>query len=195
MSSKGNLRNRKQNKRNKQNSPSKKKNNKSDNKKNAKPVRPSNGWPTSFITLSALVMIAYNELQFNIPSINSKISSNKPYQTIESFYPYYLEEHKDPNSQKMHILGSTLLVLIALIKPEVAITGFIAVLSGYITFPAFRGLDDGVMEALVVLFMVAFISHLNGIKKYAVLCLLISYGCAWFGHFYFEKNTPATFVY
>jgi hypothetical protein len=27
------------------------------------------------------------------------------------------------------------------------------------------------------------------------LCLLIGYGCAWFGHFVFERNKPAAFKY
>jgi hypothetical protein len=30
---------------------------------------------------------------------------------------------------------------------------------------------------------------------FAVAALVVGYGCAWVGHFFFEKNKPATFTY
>ena len=46
--------------------------------------------------------------------------------------------------------------------------------------------------AMFILLMVIVI-----FKKWPLLFLLpvIAYGCAWFGHFFFEKNRPATFQY
>eukprot|EP01083_Nonionella_stella_P252279 869425_1 len=134
------LRNRKQNKR-KSNS-NKKKGSSSQKQSNKKPKsahtlnsKQWSAWPSSFMLLIILSLIVYNGLQYNIPSITGSISNRKPYKTVEDFYPYYLNEHSHPNDQRAHIFGSTLIVLIALVKPEIAITTMIGILSGYIIFP------------------------------------------------------------
>ncbi len=36
---------------------------------------------------------------------------------------------------------------------------------------------------------------LSGNAWWLLLAPLIGYGCAWVGHFYFEKNRPATFTH
>ena len=74
------------------------------------------------------------------------------FQSFAEFYPYYLQEHGNPTCRRLHVVGTTLLlVLLATI-----ITG---VLSAWWLF------------ALPV----------------------VGYGFAWVGHFFFEKNRPATF--
>ena len=66
----------------------------------------SSSWSTSFILLAILTVIAYNELQFNLPSITGTVSKQKPYDDIQSFYPYYLKEHSTPECQRMHVFGT-----------------------------------------------------------------------------------------
>ncbi len=74
------------------------------------------------------------------------------FQSFAEFYPYYLQEHGNPTCRRLHVVGTTLLlVLLASI-----ITG---ALSAWWLF------------ALPV----------------------VGYGFAWVGHFFFEKNRPATF--
>ena len=79
--------------------------------------------------------------------------SDKKYQTFKDFYPFYLSQHKNKTCRALHVVGTSIIVLIlayALIK-----------------------------------------------QHYLLLWLLpiVGYGFAWVGHFFFEKNRPATFTY
>ncbi|HNL78820.1 MAG TPA: DUF962 domain-containing protein [Agitococcus sp.] len=38
-------------------------------------------------------------------------------------------------------------------------------------------------------------SVITGKKRYIAAGIVAGYGCAWVGHFFFEKNKPATFTY
>jgi len=74
-------------------------------------------------------------------------------QTLKEFYPYYLTEHQNPTSRKLHFAGTALL--------------------------------------FVILFFAIYL------EKYSLLFAIpiVGYGFAWVGHFFFEKNKPATFKY
>ena len=80
-------------------------------------------------------------------------NKDKVYTSFKSFYPYYLSEHNNLTCRRLHVVGSTL-VLLCLI--------------------------------------VALVS-----QRWLLLLLLpvLGYGFAWVGHFFFEKNRPATFTY
>lgn len=73
--------------------------------------------------------------------------------TLKEFYPYYLSEHQNKTSRKLHFIGTGLLFLIL----------FLAII----------------------------------LSKYWILILIpiVGYGFAWIGHFFYEKNKPATFQY
>ena len=75
------------------------------------------------------------------------------FKTFEEFYPYYLGEHSNRTNRRLHIIGTTLALLIIIRS---------------------------------VLFF-----HFFGI----IYALLVGYSLAWIGHFFFEKNKPATFKY
>ena len=77
----------------------------------------------------------------------------KRYKSLAAFYPYYLSEHRNPTSRKLHFIGTSL---------------FLSILV-YIVFTG----------------------------KWASFWIspLVGYGFAWVGHFFFEKNKPATFQY
>lgn len=70
-----------------------------------------------------------------------------------SFYSFYLKEHQNVLSRRLHFVGSSfgLLGLVTAVK-----TGTVS--------PVLKGIAAG-------------------------------YACAWVGHFFFEKNKPATFKY
>ncbi|MEM8792910.1 MAG: DUF962 domain-containing protein [Pseudomonadota bacterium] len=79
--------------------------------------------------------------------------SEQQFTSFSEFYPYYLSEHSNPTSRKLHYLGTSIAI---------------------------------------------------GLMIYALLSaswlLLIAvpvagYLFAWIGHFFFEKNRPATFTY
>jgi hypothetical protein len=75
------------------------------------------------------------------------------FKTFQEFYPFYLGEHADRTSRRLHVVGTSLGVLQL---PLALITGYGGlILSGLVT----------------------------------------GYAFAWVGHYFFEKNTPATFKY
>jgi hypothetical protein len=74
-------------------------------------------------------------------------------QTLREFYPYYLSEHQNATSRKLHFIGTGLLFVI-----------------------------------LIVAIFLGNFSLLFAIP-------IVGYGFAWVGHFFFEKNKPATFKY
>lgn len=76
------------------------------------------------------------------------------YRTFEQFYPFYLSEHMHPVNRALHVLGTTLVLLVLGRNLWTA-----APAASYLLIP------------------------------------LIGYGFAWVGHFFFERNKPATFKY
>lgn len=75
------------------------------------------------------------------------------FESFKEFYPFYLQEHANKVCRRLHVVGSTLVLLVL----------FTAVLTSQWIW----------LWALPV----------------------IGYGFAWIGHFFFEKNKPATFKY
>ena len=75
------------------------------------------------------------------------------YQGIADFYPFYLSQHRHLTNRRLHLVGTSLLLVTCVI----AIVNFHPVL--------------------------------------LLLMPVFGYGFAWFGHFVFEKNKPATFRY
>ena len=75
----------------------------------------------------------------------------RKYASFAEFYPYYLSEHSQASTRRIHFLGSGL--------------------------------------GLVCLFLMV----LTGDLLWLLIGLVLGYGLAWFAHFVFEKNRPATF--
>jgi hypothetical protein len=73
------------------------------------------------------------------------------FRSFEEFYPFYLGEHADRTSRRLHVIGTS---------------------AGLRQLPA----------ALVM-----------GNPLLLLTGLVTGYGFAWVGHYFFEKNTPATF--
>lgn len=80
-------------------------------------------------------------------------SQNREFNSFAEFYPFYLSEHSNDTSRRLHYVGSTLVLLILL-------------------------------WALV-----------SGNFWWLLALPVAGYGFAWVGHFFFEKNRPATFKY
>lgn len=81
------------------------------------------------------------------------MGKEKRIKTYSEFYSFYLSEHQNRTSRRLHFTGTAL--IFALI--------FYSVIS---------------KEAEALLFIP-----------------FVGYGFAWFGHYFFEKNKPATFKY
>ena len=77
----------------------------------------------------------------------------KKYASMAEFYPFYLSEHSNRTSRRLHFVGTTL------------------------------GLCW--LSAAVLLLD----------PRFLLAGLVCGYAFAWVGHFFFEKNRPATFSY
>ena len=78
---------------------------------------------------------------------------SKSFTGFRDFYPFYLGEHTNRTCRRLHVVGSSLV--------------------------------------LVVLFAVLVTQHWIWLLSLPFL----GYGFAWIGHFFFEKNRPATFTH
>jgi hypothetical protein len=76
------------------------------------------------------------------------------FRNFRDFYPFYLGEHQNPVCRRLHVIGSSLIVLLVLLVIA-------------------RRLPPASLFAIPV----------------------FGYGFAWAGHYFFEKNRPATFTW
>ncbi|CAF0751792.1 unnamed protein product [Rotaria sordida] len=136
----------------------------------------------------------------NSPPVNEylpkTISSAKPYETFEEFYPHYLREHSQKTTRQWHYVGTTLVIISVLINPILLIPISAGGLAAYSVVPFFRHISTGLYE--MGLFMIIYLigsKLLTRSFKKAFLPLLLGYGFAWIGHFFYEHNKPATFIY
>ena len=74
------------------------------------------------------------------------------YRSFGAFYPFYLSEHVNPTSRRLHVVGTGL--VLAALAAAVAVDW-----------------------------------------RFLILAPVVGYAFAWIGHFFFEKNRPATFRY
>jgi hypothetical protein len=72
--------------------------------------------------------------------------------TYEEFWPFYLEQHRNPICRKLHFVGTFLV--------------FVCLAAAIVVSP-----------------------------PYLILAPVAGYAFAWTGHFFFEKNRPATFTH
>ncbi len=81
------------------------------------------------------------------------MSEDARLQSFEEFWPYYVDQHKNPTNRALHYVGTTIVI-------------------GTVVTAAVTMNPTWLLAAPVA-----------------------GYGCAWIGHFFIEKNRPATFTY
>ena len=84
--------------------------------------------------------------------MSTRPADGERFASFEAFYPYYIHQHSNQVCRRIHIVGTALVIVAALLGLFVNAWGFAAM-------------------------------------------PLVGYGFAWVGHFFFEKNRPATFKY
>jgi hypothetical protein len=117
------------------------------------------------------------------------------YPTFEDFFPFYLAEHANGISRLLHVLGTTVVILLALLRdPRAALSLVAAVSAGLLVRELTIGLAHGFVEfgAMLATFLLLNKLFLGG---WFLELLVVPYTLAWVGHFFFEHNTPATFLY
>lgn len=144
----------------------------------------------------ALCLVATAAIFVAIPPHDSlrKPSAQKPYATFDEFYGRYLLEHSDTTCRQLHFLGTSLLIMAASLQFfSVLPAASLAVAVGLQLCPLLRFLETGFLEFGVVL--LTFLASGWALGGKPLRLVLIGYGFAWAGHFFFEKNKPATFIY
>ncbi|DBA04636.1 TPA: hypothetical protein N0F65_012219 [Lagenidium giganteum] len=132
----------------------------------------------------------------NLPKAPYPPSQLKPYDSLAAFRPHYQREHQNSTSVNLHVIGTSLVVLLALMHPELILGGIAAVRCGQIAFMLSRHQNHGLAEFLAMLTAyLGTVRLVRGSLRTAVLTLIVGYAFAWVGHFFHEMNRPATFIY
>ena len=114
--------------------------------------------------------------------------------SFTAFYPKYLREHSKLSTKRMHYLGTAITLLMMLHTPALAGAMACAMAVGLALFPWLQWTHHGALEALAV--VAVFAAATDGLPMVMRLGPAVAgYGCAWIGHFFMEKNRPATFIY
>lgn len=109
-----------------------------------------------------------------------------------------MSEHRDPTCRLLHIIGTSLLFLNILINGRSYIPNFIIGIScGLILCEFLSPLSNGLIEFISLFSSAAIIGTIRKHKQGAFPWYLLAMGYlpAWIGHFFFERNRPATFIY
>eukprot|EP00053_Salpingoeca_punica_P023712 m.11234 g.11234 ORF g.11234 m.11234 type:complete len:185 (-) comp5552_c0_seq1:1035-1589(-) len=152
-------------------------------------------WVALAVLAVAVVLVAVPE--HGVPSLAGPAHANKPYDSFSAFYPFYKSEHSHRFSRILHVTGTSLVVLFLLLRsPRVFLAMLIAGSLGYAACGALRFMETGILEGLLLLFSYIFFARLiTGTSKHAFIAVVIGYAFAWVGHFVYEENRPATFIY
>jgi hypothetical protein len=125
------------------------------------------------------------------------------YADFDSFFPFYLEQHSQPGTKLSHAVGTGILTLLLLANPPALVAIASTLATGLVVAPYFvTQTTSGAQEALTassafVVVLVSLAPKKNSTRTIVLglLCPLVGYGFAWYGHFFVEKNRPATFIY
>lgn len=153
--------------------------------------------PTLIILVAFAILPKYFQQPDNVFQISSaNAAETKPFGTFEEFYPFYLSQHQDIICKRLHFIGTSLFFILALFEPFSAPSLTLAGMIGYLAFFATRHLSHGLIEMFLAFStFLYFMYKLTGKFQKGLLMLVLPYAFAWVGHFMFEHNKPATFIY
>ena len=163
------------------------------------PKTNSSSYGFIFCTLVIILASVLIQLRDSPPLneyLSKQIASTKPYNTFQDFYPHYLREHSQKVTRQWHYVGTSLFLIYLLFNPLLTVPILAGGLTAYSIIPFCRHLSSGVGEMLA--FMIVYLIGARLIThsfKRTLIPLLLGYSFAWIGHFAFEKNKPATFIY
>ena len=115
-------------------------------------------------------------------------------QSLEEFWPFYLSEHRSPTSRRLHFLGTSGFIASMVGAAATNPVGFTVAAAG------FKVLIESGLDVEKEAPSFKHVAAMLGLGTLASPVLfpagvVCAYGCAWVGHFGFEKNKPASFSY
>ncbi|KAK6904111.1 hypothetical protein L486_03689 [Kwoniella mangroviensis CBS 10435] len=125
------------------------------------------------------------------------------FKSFQSFYPFYLGEHSLPLTRRLHLVGTS----IALTSFARSTLSLVPIALSYAarSLPPSGGAhalhNQGFITSLGLDVILAKWSvntqflELEGIGRWLLGGVVGAYAFAWIGHFFIEKNRPATFKY
>jgi len=122
-------------------------------------------------------------------------AASKPYEDFESFYPFYLSQHENDTCRLLHFIGTTIFLGLCLYETSMLHCLVPAAALGMAVKNLTVELETGIVEMAVMVGLFLFNMNRRNKLPLAVYTLVIAYGFAWVGHFNFELNRPATFIY
>ena len=115
-------------------------------------------------------------------------------QSFEEFWPYYLSEHRDAWSRRLHFMGTSGFLAAAGVSAVMNPLKFPAAMAGFAAIMKHGMVTEKDKAPL------AHVAAMLGLGTAAApttfpVGVIFAYACAWVGHFGLEKNRPATFEY
>lgn len=123
-------------------------------------------------------------------------AATKPFNSFEEFYPFYISQHADETCRRLHFIGTSLIIFYAFARDNGVFPSLLlASLMGSVAHLATKHIEHGLIEMAVMFGSFVFAMSKYSCWKRGVAILLVAYTFAWVGHFVFEHNKPATFIY
>lgn len=144
-----------------------------------------------------LLIFTATEIRKRLPDLMPELAiTNKQYTDFSEFYKFYLSEHQHEDNRLLHYAATTYLLQALFFDERLFCAFAIAVAIGYNVFQCTLFLDNGYVEMIVLLSSALILGGLfTGSIWKPFKVMLVSYSLAWIGHFIFEENRPATFIY
>lgn len=114
-------------------------------------------------------------------------------QSFEEFWPFYLSEHRNPVSRRLHFLGTAGFFGVTAVTTAATLPVSALGLAGFASFLAWGAKREPKQRPLLQVAGAVVSAAVTNPMFLAGVA--VAYSGAWTGHFGFEKNVPATFQY